>query len=1567
METTLTETPQETITATQTDTEKKPVKRPLETTIQPVFRMLATIERLTASEIQRQVFSHKTKPTKELLLENNPPTYSGPATSLEEFSQIVENHPWADSWEESYKNPPTQKLLAQALAGGPAHQDTLAKFLEKSQRLLPKTLTKLEVESGNTEKITCANLLHSLGENASPAGTDDLDLVRRIRTIKTLREQIIQRFLSSARAEFEKKTERETALLAESLQKFLSASKEREIFYCTRDLVEWGKQDFKRSSHTKIQGGKIPDEFLETAYCLVQLCLGVRKTHLPKGKESDALLAAQAFTVIKNPLAKPTFPDTFTERAQALKKQPFTQPLLEEIKGIFDKLQPNTNSAALLDKEIRLFESSLERVGTDLETYDDLQKKEIESFKTIKKIHKTLTSQQTPKAYAETKSKFEKKALEKKIQKFLHETSHKLPTENVGHLKPSPNDLSSQTLKLWQKNALEEKSTLQYSLSTLLKERRNHPDRLKSELRRLLAQRNKKTYGERIHHKAEISKLISQIRANGDTPNPKTQQTLRQEIVQTIKELRRCTQGLEATTLTPADYEPLLSELRPADIKAQILHAIHKEKPGTEAAPALILTNQLSQNKPWVLNFLKNGAGALYSAPEAQNLFEIFESKQPTYEIASQEAQEEAFPLHEAFRLIEIADSALTSPKLQRAVEEELFLSLPIETSKTPQAPTDQDTLQEEVTAAEAINTLRSLGREKTGLYATTRTKIEKAARRVHAEGILPQETEDPLEKTLATIKEKAQKLSQKLHEEMAGAQGSIESLPKLLRNKEEQDTTEAALVRTIAHFYRPNFQKGLEKVHSELLSTLSQKLQAPQNTLEKSLLERSPIQYEKNTDKRETSTLLSTKTLPTQHLTEIEKKETIHLIELLATTSALKDLCSTPKEEKTFHGLMQVLSHKNPPHTQSEHAFVSLCDNVSLHGVKIKTADILLKIEEAAASTETPLPENFSAIIKSNLYTLKDWREQETGITTINFLETNFQGYQKETDHKKLALSLCKTPEKLKELIRKDLKAALKTCLKPKMWKHPNTTTSKDIAAKNNEYLLLKKKVSETEPKLFRKIQSLDTLTKKLEKELHNSPEDKTLALSWHFKPKAQLQEVFSVCQALQNLGEPNPTRETLEETFPKPKDRTLAQKLIKNPNLLAIAQALETNPKNSLGALENSVLDSLLDCQNPLPALEYLETWNNAIGHQYYLTGHLEKPMHLPLIASRIQNKVFNLLELGKHIGRVAQNPDTLASTFIQQVQKQNKILRQKNLEEKILSLETPQAAQKNKNSGEEIEKLKQTLHALKELNSTEEWVKRAKKQDATLQKNIEEKRNLIEQKKRAFEEQDWDALENGDEHKRLAKLQIHRDRRQLTQLVLKKERLLELLQISHTLKENPEIRDIASALVETPEAKNFGDALDKALKAAYSLASSPTLLPLQNNDLEIPQEADIYDMLEASEIQEELEEVRKSLQEAGFILSQYNPKAHQIDYSEGNLRTITQELQDAAFECLRASELEAWAKGTKLWNPRSLQEELLRRNPSIVSSKEKWQKTLEEAEKSAVELLAHLEPSPQTLQLA
>ena len=1560
METTLTETPQNP-PSNEKNPEKTPVKRPLETTIQPVFRMLATIERLTASEIQRQIFSHQTQTTKELLLRNNPPAYSGPSTSPEEFRQIVENHPWDGSWEESYKNPDTQRLLAQALAAGQTHQDILAQFLENSRKLLPKTLTKLEVETNNTEKITCANLLHSLGENGPASGTDDLDLIRRIRTVKTLREQIVQRFLSSARAEFEHKTEREAALLAESLQKFLSASKEKEIFYCTRDLVEWGKQDFKRSSHTKIQGGRIPDEFLETAYCLIQICLGVRKTHLPKGTDSDAPLAAQAFTVIKNPLAKPTFPEVFSQRALALKQENFSQPLLADIKDIFEKLQPDTNSLALLEKEVRLFESSVEKVGTDLETYDELQKKEIESFKTIKKIHKTLTTQQTPKAYSETKSKFEKKAREEKLQKFLNEN----PLENP--FGSSPIDLGTQALKLWEKKTLEQKQEIQKTLSDLLKDRRNHPDRLKTALRTLLTQRHKKTYGERILHKTSVSNLISQIRAFDNNTTPKNTQTLRQEISHTIKELRACTTRLEITTLLPHDYEPLLATLSPADIKAQIFQAIHKEKPGTEAAPALILTNQLSQNKPWLLAFLKNGAGALYTAPEAQNLFEIFESKQPTYEIASQEVQEETFPLHEAFRLIEIADYALANPKLQKAVEEELFLSLPIETSQAPQIPTDSGSPQEEVSAAEAVNLLKSLEREKTGLYATTKTKIEKAARRVHTEGLLPSDTEDPLEKTLATIKEKAQRLSQKLQEEMAGAQGSIESLPKLLRNKEEQDTTEASLVRTIAHFYRPNFQNGLEKVHSELLSTLSQKLQAPQETLEKSLITRSPIQYEKNAEKREISTLLSTNTLPTQHLSETEKKEAIHLIELLATTSALKDLCSTSKDEKTFQSLMQVLSHKTPPHSKPEHAFISLCDNVSLHGVKIKTADTLLKIEEAAAASETPLPENFSAIIKSNLYTLKDWREQETGITTINFLETNFQGYQKETDPKKLALSLCKTPEKLKELIRKDLKAALKTCLKPKMWKHPNTTTPKDIAAKNNEYLLLKKKFSDLEPNLFRKIQSLDTLTKKIEKELHHTPEDKALALSWHFKPKSQLQELFSVCDQIQNLKDATPSREALAEIFPKTKDRTLAQKLLKNPSLVDIARGLETNPKNSLGAIENSVLDSLLDCQNPLPALEYLETWNNAIGHQYYLTGQLEKPMHLPLIASRIQNKVFNLLELGKHIGRVAQNSDTLANTFVQQVQKQNKILRQKNLEERILSLQTQPHSQKPQTPNEEIGKLQETLQALKELNSTQEWVKRAKTQESKLDKNIEEKRALIEQKKRAFEEQDWDGLENGDEHKRLAKLQIHRDRRQLTQLVLKKERLLELLQISNTLKENPEIRDIASALVETPEAKNFGDALDKALKAAYSLASSPSLLPLQNNELEVPQEADIYDMLEASELQEEMEGIRKSLQEAGFILSQYNPKAHQIDYSEGNLRTITQELQDAAFECLRASELEAWAKGSKLWNPRSLQEELLRRNPSIVRSKEKWQKTLQDAEKSAIELLAHLEPRTQTPQLA
>ena len=1473
----------ETIATPPTAPPEKGLKN-VEGSILLVFRMLAQIERLTDSEIKRVVFSAPKK--EELISTNSSSTTKTPA----------------------------------------------------SEQNTPKL--KIHTNCSPQEKLEAANLLHSLGEYDA-SSEDELDLARRIHTIKSLRDSVVKRFLSSTSQEFQSKSEIETSKLAASLQQFLAASQEKEIYYCTRDRIAWGKQDIKRASHSRVKEGLIPDEFLEVAYCLAQICIGNRKNLLQKGTPAESLQTAAAFTKIKNPNTTPNFPELFNTRAANLVQNNFASGVTQDLHEIYLKLNPDAKSLETLQSKIALFPSALNRAGTDLETYDNLQKEEIEVFKNIKKLHDGVlkNSEERSKEFLKAKAELVKTLKQEKIDAF--HKSNGTPTVSI---------------RDWEDASRKEKADLTNELNSLLRQRQYNESRLLTQIDTITASidsftSNPNSPEEFYTDLLSKTQTLKSLRDNLESSsiNDRPPQELRKQLKSCITKLRENTQKIDQTTLTTSDFERVAKLLSPQLIKSHIFHKINVLKPEIESVPSLILTNQLCQNSDWVAKFLEVGDEALYSSKEAQTIFAPTDAQAPIYHSPNQHSALDALPLHEAFRLLDLAEDRLYQPYLSSAIEEEIFLSVPL----PPHQVANPENLSSADERAEMFNLLKSIETNRPGLYATTKSQIEKAAHHLH--NSTSSDPSNPIEKGLSAIKEKSEALSHALQQEIEGAKNSIESLPKSLKNKEDQDITEAALVRIIAHLSKKNFQTSLLAVEEALVTELSKLVPIGPQDLNEKLFTHPVLSYESTPESKEKSVLLSSQRLPTSHLNPTEQKQVINLIELLATTNALKTLAVIPKSDPVFSGFMSVLSHTSPPKTPAEHAFVSLCDNASTSGIKIRTYAVLEKITRESSQLDAPISEHFPNIIKSNLYTLKDWREMDSGITTATILETNFTGYKKTTNSKELALSLCRIPLKLKDFIKRDLKEALKTALKPKIWKHPKSLSPRAVDSKNEEYLFTKKEYAGSEPKLLKKIQNLHSKTIEVEAAASGNLEAKLAALSWHLDPKIQtknLAGILNKVEALPKTGDleaDSNAENSLFESLNNFHEKKMARLMLDTPALKGVAKSLIENPRSSLLHLENSILDSILDCPQPEAAISYLETWNNSIGHTYYITGQLEKPMHLPLIAARIQNKVFNILELGKHVSRVAKDPEALTNTFIQQIQKQNKILRQKNLEEKVMTL------QPDKNS-DLLEKLKGELKIIKENNSSQQWVKRALNQKEALTKSIEEKRGTIENKKQAFENQNWDDIENSHENKKLAKMQIQRDVRLLTQTILKKERIIELLHISDSLKENPDIEDIAAALVETPHAQNFGDALNRALKTAHSLADSPSALPLASTALAIPMEADIYDMLEGSTLQEEIDDVRKTLKEAGSILSQYNPKAHAIDYTSENLKSITRKLQDAAFECLGASELKAWADGAKLWNPTNIQEELLKRNPSLIKSKEKWQKTLQEAESSSIELFSN-----------
>lgn len=284
-----------------------------------------------------------------------------------------------------------------------------------------------------------------------------------------------------------------------------------------------------------------------------------------------------------------------------------------------------------------------------------------------------------------------------------------------------------------------------------------------------------------------------------------------------------------------------------------------------------------------------------------------------------------------------------------------------------------------------------------------------------------------PMLKKINETRELAETMSRAILNEIDGRERNLARLPLALREREQRSRVDSALAKIIQNLAAP-----------EIMGTVATLLEEERTNL---------------AQLRET-------TQPN----EAEIKARIHCEEKIATLEALADVAknSMEMEETTYENLLRVVSCEGIPKTLRDHAIVTLCDNKSGNGLRVKTKETLERIENLTGQ------KGFTARIRGALGTLRRWKEREMAPATMSKAE--------------LAEAICSSPNELKKLMGPELKSALRACLGAAPWKDPFAANSKDIGLCNREYLVAKTAYKDDAGTFF-KLRSLHAMTAEIVK----------------------------------------------------------------------------------------------------------------------------------------------------------------------------------------------------------------------------------------------------------------------------------------------------------------------------------------------------------------------------------------------------------------------------------------------------------------------------------------------------
>jgi len=672
--------------------------------------------------------------------------------------------------------------------------------------------------------------------------------------------------------------------------------------------------------------------------------------------------------------------------------------------------------------------------------------------------------------------------------------------------------------------------------------------------------------------------------------------------------------------------------------------------------------------------------------------------------------------------------------------------------------------------------------------------------------------------KAMWTIQSNAEKMASAVTKEVEGSESSLELLPRALKEKERQDRIAQALNNSVRLLAKDNVKEAIDSLITEEKEKLSD---------------------------------LATQTEEEPSV----KAAMVNSREKIATLEALRDLSAehTSLETNDYNNLLGTISLTRVPRTLREHALISLCDNRAANGTKLKTKDMLVRIESLSGE------EGLTNKLRANLGRLRHWKERETIPTEIKRQE--------------LALSICRTPENLKRTIPRELTSALKGCIACPPWKDPFNISPRDLGNCNGAYLVAKK-AYEPEERIWRKIKSIHARTAELQTQAGDS--------MW-----------------------------------------VRAEK---------IAQDLRSNKEGSLKNLESDLLKEILGSKNPKEAIEYLESWYLSIGYEPTLQEETlrdsnEEPYKfdpIPLVAAKIQTKVENLLEIGRHFKEVSKNPEALAETFIQHRLHQSRGVDKESWEERI--------ERARKKIDTEINREKKEL---------EDW---KLKFNAYFDDNIEEELTAEE-------------TERSRSIKNVCFLKISQKERAIETLYLKRERLKSLEYTSRSLKkiQNPE--EVTNALREE-EKEPLGVSVGTALDAALALAGNPDkiMLPKKKMSMATP-----LQMLEAGAVERSIHSVRVVLKEAAAVLKERDPSVADIDLDNKNPEAICQELKKATFKILKEVEMHLWEAGKSVKLSKEEEEDFLTNNPEMLATRKEWIERLQKTQEGLQQTLVYAKEQP------
>lgn len=284
----------------------------------------------------------------------------------------------------------------------------------------------------------------------------------------------------------------------------------------------------------------------------------------------------------------------------------------------------------------------------------------------------------------------------------------------------------------------------------------------------------------------------------------------------------------------------------------------------------------------------------------------------------------------------------------------------------------------------------------------------------------------------LKTIQENAEKMAIAVSREIEGSEKSLEILPAALKEKERQHKVSEALSRAMTLLTKEEVSQAIETILTSEEEALRQLLESSDPT-------------------------------------ENDRGAIVHTKEKIATLEALRDFSRNPYdlENKEYEDMISTIALTRVPRTLREHALISLCDNKAADGTRLKTKDILMRIETESGTSK------LTNMMRANIGILRHYKERESAPVTIK--------------RKELATSICRSPENLKKSMKEEMRSALKSCLIAAPWKNPLNTTTADLSSCNTTYLIAKKEYGQDSP-LFKAIRNLHSKTADIQKESGNS-----------------------------------------------------------------------------------------------------------------------------------------------------------------------------------------------------------------------------------------------------------------------------------------------------------------------------------------------------------------------------------------------------------------------------------------------------------------------------------------------